>query len=367
MPSRCSRLNQNYQALLVLQGRFSEELEQAMVTGDFSGVALLKAEITEKKQTLEGEINPFETALKIREQYETQKRIYENIGLLEKREGVLGMEGIDGKWYAFPSLSEVHKRFREKKEMLDIKTDQGFEKLLIVPFGMSLEKFTETMKKTLLDHFEGTTRDPADMNIVMPDPKTRLFGANKDKTREALRLNTKEPLCTWDKYADADTAGTLVYFPQVFDEDAKIHKGKTKQQLLEETGQGFQLLLIEKNPIIPAAGTDEFIGTKQPRKRLEANSAPKAYLETLQTQPEYSNEHGMTPEAWMTHFLLQLEGTDQVIDDWQGNGKVNVNLGGWFQLTAVSRAGSGLVAMPGRACPRASRGIGVRIVGRGPW
>jgi hypothetical protein len=22
--------------------------------------------------------------------------------------------------------------------------------------------------------------------------------------------------------------------------------------------------------------------------------------------------------------------TNQVIDDWQGNGKVNVNLGGWF-------------------------------------
>ena len=328
MPSRCSRLNQDYQELLTLQERFSTELKQAMTTGDFSIIATLKAEITEKKEALESQINPFESSLKIREQYETQKKIYEKIGLLEKREGALGMEGIDGVWYPFPSMSEVHRRFREQKEMLDIKTDQGFEKLLIVPFGMSLKKFEETMKNTILEHFEGTTPDPADPNIMMPDPKTRLFATNRDGVRKALRLDTDTPLYVFDKYADADTADTLVYFPRAFEKED--HGGKTKKDLLKETQQGFHILLIEQDPVIPARDIDETIGTTQPRKRLVAGDSAENYLQKLRTEKEYAGEQGMTPEAWMTHFLLHLEATNQVIDDYQGNGKVNYNLGGWF-------------------------------------
>jgi hypothetical protein len=347
MPSRCSLLQKNYQELLTLQGQFSVALTQAIVTGDFSGVALLKAEITEKKQALEGEINPFESALKIREQYETQKQIYERIQLLEKREGMLGMEGIDGVWYPFPSLSEIHRRFRENKEMLDIKTDQGFEKLLIVPFGMSLAKFEKTMEKTILSHY-AEMPDPTKPGKMIPDPeKTRLFATKNEATDpdEPLALDKVDPLWVWDKYLDADTKGTLVYFPVVFDADAKIHQGKTKQKLLEDPGQGFQILLIEESPNIPAKNTNEVIGTKQPRKRLEAGDTPKSYLETLQTQPEYSHEEGLTPEAWMTQFLLHLEETDQVIDDWEGNGKLNFNLGGWFP--AVYRVARGRWARGG--------------------
>jgi hypothetical protein len=328
MPSRCNRLNQDYQELLALKEQFSAELTQAMVSGDFSEVALLKAEITEKKRALESQLNPFEAALKIREQYETQKKIYESIGLLEKREGILGMEGIDGKWYAFPTPEEVNRRFCKNKELLDIKTDQGFTKLLIVPFGMSLKKFTETMEKTLLTHFEGTAPDPANPDIMMPDSeKTQLFATNADGTREKLRLHIN-PLCVRSEYTD--TAGTLVYFPKVLDRDATIHQGKTKQELLKDTGQDFHILLIEKNPIIPAEGTDAIIGTKQPRKRLVAGDTPKNYLETLRTKSEYRGEEGLTPEAWMTQFLLHLEETNEVIDDHMGNGKVNFNLGGWL-------------------------------------
>jgi len=72
--------------------------------------------------------------LKIREQYETQKQIYEKIGLLEKREGVLGMEGIDGKWYGFPSLSEVNQRFAKQRTARH-QNRSGLPEALIVPFG----------------------------------------------------------------------------------------------------------------------------------------------------------------------------------------------------------------------------------------
>jgi hypothetical protein len=332
MSSLCSRLNYDYQELLTLQAQFSTELEQAMATGDFSAVVLLKAEILEKKQALEGELNPFETALKIREQYEAQKAIYERIGLLEKREGILGMEGIDGKWYGFPSLSEVNQRFCKNKELLDIKTDQGFTKLLIVPFGMSLEKFRKTMEKTLRAHYVKTP-DLANPGVMILDPeRTRLFATKREagEPGKPLELDIREPLDTGNEYFDADTQGTIIYFPIVFDRDAAIHQGKTKQELLTDTGQGFQLLLIEANPNIPTGNTTKIIGTKQPRKRLAAGDTPKMYLETLRTKPEYAHEKGLTLEAWMTQFLLHLEETNQVIDDYQGNGKVNFNLGGWF-------------------------------------
>ena len=193
------------------------------------------------------------------------------------------------------------------------------------------------MKKTLLDHFEGITRDPANMNMMIPDPqKTRLLATKKDATDpdELLVLDTADPLYVWDRYLDADTKGTLVYFPTEFDQDAEIHQGKTKKQLLKDTEQGFQILLIEQNPIIPAAGTNEIIGTKQPRKRLAAGDTPDAYLETLQTQPEYKYEQGLTPEAWMTQFLLHLEETNQVIDDREKNSKANLNIGGWFPASS---------------------------------
>jgi hypothetical protein len=175
--------------------------------------------------------------------------------------------------------------------------------------------------------------DPANPGNMIPDPeKTRLFSKKANGTIEALFLDTECPLFIAHQWTDADVDvdGKIVYFPHVFE---KVHGGKTKQDLLRETKQGFHILLIEVNPNIPSEGANEVIGTKQPRKRLEANSTPNQYLKTLQTEPEYSHEQGMTPEAWMTQFILQLEETNQVIDDWKGNGKMNFNLGGWFPVS----------------------------------
>jgi hypothetical protein len=69
---------------------------------------------------------------------------------------------------------------------------------------------------------------------------------------------------------------------------------------------------------------------KKGRKQLEANQKPTDYLKTLQTDPNYANESGITPEDWTIYFLTHLEKTNQVIDDWQGNGKISWNLGGYF-------------------------------------
>jgi hypothetical protein len=228
----------------------------------------------------------------------------------------------------------VNQRFCKNKEMLDIKTDQGFTELLIVPFGMSLAKFTETMRKTLLAHYAEMPHY-MNPNTKIADPKkTKLFAPKKNPQDpdKPLKLDTAKLLYVRESYIDADTNGTLVYFPNVLTKEN--HGGQTKKEILMTTRQGFQILLIEQNPIIPAAGTNEIIGTKQPRKRLAAGDTPDAYLETLQTQPEYKYEQGLTPEAWMTQFLLHLEETNQVIDDREKNSKANLNIGGWFPASS---------------------------------
>lgn len=253
------------------------------------------------------DIHEQENRLELKKQYTTQKAAFEQIGLLEMREGISGITDIEGNWHVFPTLEEVKQRLEAKQELITTKERQGFKKLLIVPFGMPIKTFTETMKRTLLAHYENKA----------------LFSTNKDGTREALKLNTTQPLSVWDKYQDADTNNTIVYFPNTL--TAENHGGKTKQALLTEN-HAFHILLLEEDLVIPGQGE----GTEQGgRQRIEANQTPNAYLALLKEEP-YQHEHGLTPEAWMTLFLLHLETTNEVIDDYQGQGKVSYNLGAYF-------------------------------------
>jgi len=117
----------------------------------------------------------------------------------------MGIKGIDNKEYAFPEYSEIIKGMRENKEMLKTKIEQGFNQLLIVPFGMKLDDLIEKYRQVLLKHHrEGkllaTKENPAD-----PD--------------EPLELDENQPVWVWQKYNNADINGKLVYFPQEFSQN----------------------------------------------------------------------------------------------------------------------------------------------------
>ena len=45
---------------------------------------------------------------------------------------------------------------------------------------------------------------------------------------------------------------------------------------------------------------------------------------------QYKNEFGTTPEEWLMQAITMLEEKNQVIDDYQGNGKITYNTGGYF-------------------------------------
>ena len=51
-----------------------------------------------------------------------------------------------------PSYQEIRDLIREKKDVLEKKAEQGFTKLLIVPFGMKLDDLVEKYKELLLKH-----------------------------------------------------------------------------------------------------------------------------------------------------------------------------------------------------------------------
>jgi len=252
------------------------------------------------------------TQKELTKQYEFQKKIFEKAGILEKLStGEMVIKGIDNQNYTFPKMEEISKMMKENQEVLQTKIEQGFQKLLIVPFGMKLDDLIERYKQVILEHHKAgkllaTKKDPSE-----PDEK--------------LELDEKDPIYVWDKYKNADTEGKLVYYPKEFSQEN--HQGKTKKEILEQTKQGFNILLIEDLPNIPREGKGEEVGG---REQLEANKPPNEYLNALQDESIYQNETGLTPEDQLTYAILHLEQTDQVIDDYSGHGSASYQLGAYF-------------------------------------
>jgi hypothetical protein len=219
----------------------------------------------------------------------------------------MGFYDINHEKRRIPAYEEILKRAEAKKEFLEKKREQGFTQLLLVPFGMRLREIADRAGDLILKkHKEGNLR-----------------GTNGDK----LELDEKMPVWMHETYqgGDADQSGDLVYYPEKFDKEK--HGGKTKQEILDET-DGWDFMFIEDLPDLPAQGKGKTVGG---RKQLEANQSPIQYLEKMRTEKQYAGESGMTPEAELVYFMHCLQKNNQVIDDWDGSGKANWNLGGYFK------------------------------------
>src|SRR3989339_2050509 len=266
----------------------------------------------------------------IKEQYDSQVSLLEQVGIL--KEGAI--TGIDGKIYPIPTLEQIAMRLFERRETLRTKHDQGFTKLLLVPFGMSLDVLCETFKQFLLKY---------------------------KRNNPSFDLNTDDPLCTWSGYQGADIGDSpkLVYYPQSFTEEG--HGGKTKAQILKEQEDnqdsfpGWTVHLLQpsnldtqdtdETPIGIASIPREGQGTPQgdliPRPPLEANKFSNEYLSILQKAQEdkdspYHGETGMTPEVWITAFMIHLSETGKPLDNWEKGGESMTYLTGAFFSFSIS-------------------------------
>ncbi|MBI5728721.1 MAG: hypothetical protein HY983_00540 [Candidatus Magasanikbacteria bacterium] len=335
MPSReSSPLQTELHAVTAVKERFDAAYQAAVTSGDTTQAERLKQELTDKMNALKEKLYPFEVRLRVREQYESQKTIMARLKILEPlADGRLGIKGIDGAEFPLPSYQEVSRRMVEKKEVLGTKVDQGFVKLLLVPFGMPLDKLVTIYRAALQKHFD----------------ESKLFYTKKDpyNAEEPLEpiteLNTEGPLWVWNKYNGADADGSLVYYPQKF--SATNHGAKTKTELLAGGQPGFTTRLLEDMPNIPRQGQGKTVGSSG-HERAQLDTAgtsikgyieqgqtipnPHEYLKALQTEKQYQHEQGMTPEEQIMYALTHLEETNQVIDDYHGKGSISYQLGAYF-------------------------------------
>jgi hypothetical protein len=248
-----------------------------------------------------------EKMFELKKQYQEQVKalIATNVIELLPDSGKLGMYDINNNECPIPSYDEILNRMEQNAELLEKKREQGFTELLLVPIGTPLS--------FLIDR----TRDL----IVKKHKQGKLLGTDGKK----LELDESRPVSVTDVYQDADKTGDLVYYPQKFDN--QNHGGKTKEELIKETG-GWQIELIEDMPDLPAENKGKAI---KGRKQLEANQSPEQYLKTIQTDKQYEGEQLSTPEAQLSYFMQYLQKHDQVIDDWDGQGKECWNVGAYFK------------------------------------
>lgn len=278
--------------------KLADEADAALAEGAASGDLSV---VDQKLDALEAEVvaaerrfNPFEQMLNLSAQYESQTKLLETLGIPE----TLNRQSR-------PTLDQVRERFLAKRELLEQKIEQGFTKLLIVPFGMSIAEMAQIYGGQLKKH----------------QAANRLFA--EDDPATPLELDTATPVWRWDGYDKEE----MVYFPTAF--DRQNHGGLTKEQAIAKEG-AWQVYLVEETPI-PRQTKGK---TKGGRNQLEANLTPNQYLEELKTDPSYQGEGGLTPETWLMKALTRLEEKNEVIDDYQGKGYFNYNLGAYFPKSA---------------------------------
>ena len=276
----------------------------------------------------------------LKEQYTFQVSLLERVGIL--KEGAI--TGIDGHEYPVPTLEQIASRLFERRETLKTKHDQGFTKLLLVPFGMSLDSLQETIKQFLLKY---------------------------KKSHSFFDLDTRMPLFTWEKYQGADMGDSpdLVYYPQSFTREG--HGGRTKAQILKEQTEGrwtpasagvsgenglgtpgWTVHLLQPSNLdeqdtetpkgfapIPRQGQGTPQGDLIPRPPLETGQSPIEYLSIFQGAQDdgnspYSQESGMTPEDWIIAFMIHLTETGKPLDNWENGIESVSNLTGAFFLSS---------------------------------
>jgi len=220
--------------------------------------------------------------------------------------------GTNGQEYSVPTLEQIAQRLYEQREKLETKRDQGFTKLLLVPFGMNLDALLDTFKQFLLCH----------RFLLVPDSQRRQ-GAEELLNMMLYSLNEGgEP--------------SNIYDPQCF--EYKEHHGRTKTEILAEQEKkiasfppGWRIVLLQSLnqedlgsvkgiASIPRNGRGKQRGVFHPRPDVEAGYTPSEYLSIfVQAQQDstdpYHGESGMTPEDWIIAFMTHLEETRKPLDE----------------------------------------------------
>ena len=268
-----------------------------IVEADDNLLALAKAANEDRRAERGGDLP--DILRPVADQYEAQVKVLTETGVIDfdVSAGRHRLHGIDGLTYYLPDQEGIEKLLAEKADLLVEKAEQGFDRLLLVPFGMSIDHIAKQYEEALR---EAHTND-------------RLL----DVDGSELDLNTDEPVYDWIEMRKADLNNEIVYDPKRFDDN---HGGKTKTEMLADgVTPGWQILLVEdverqglgNNPRENAAQT---VGD---RPQLPTNRSSNDYLSQFGEEP-YQGEVGLTPEAYLTLVLNQLKEHGKVLDTETG-------------------------------------------------
>ncbi|KKU34089.1 MAG: hypothetical protein UX57_C0007G0080 [Candidatus Uhrbacteria bacterium GW2011_GWE2_46_68] len=257
------------------------------------------------KNRLPEHLEEIESLYNLRRQYTDQVAILEQTRILKN--GVI--DGIGGWQFPLPTLEQIAQKIYEQQEMLGAKYAQGFTKLLLVPFGMSLDVLILTFKQFLLSY---------------------------KKKHPNFLLNTTDPLSVFEEYRGADRSDDtkLVYYPASVDESYYPDHTKTailKKQLNDPQAlPGWTVHLLQPSDpsdphspgIAPIPKTEEAyeFGKNVLRPDLKTNQNARDYLAILEKAKDdpdspYYRESGFAPEDWMFAFMTHLIETGKPLDE----------------------------------------------------
>ncbi|MFA6427984.1 MAG: hypothetical protein WCW02_00370 [Candidatus Buchananbacteria bacterium] len=324
MPRLCPKLTTKLESLKKLKQEFDLELTKvknpdSKKSNDLIFIRDIKAKLNQTLQDLQTELwlkTPELTKENLEAQYEFQKNLLLNSGLLKTLStGELGIKAIDKQEYPIPTLEQVEENIIDKRELLEAKVNQGFVKLVLVPFGLPVSSLIDAYDKALMEHYQ---------QGELLDAQNKLLNIYK-------RPDDEEFISDHTGYPEAEAKGDLVYFPKKFSAN---HQGKTKQELLPT--QAWQVLLLEDLPDLPDRDQGK---TKAGRQQPEACQIFKEYLKKLQTDPQYKGEQGLTLESWLIYGLSCLVQTNQVIDSRGGPYRGCFLVNSYFKSGHVRLAG----------------------------
>jgi hypothetical protein len=267
--------------------------------------------LTEHKKPMPPEQDPaFQEVLKyveeryhLREQYDAQMTLLHELGIIRKN----AIDGLKHWQYPVPSFEKIAFRLFRERKALAPKYDQGFTKLILVPFGMSLDDLFQAFRRFLLAY---------------------------KRSHPVMCIDAKNPLSISDAYKHGDKNENLLYYPPSF--HGNIYPDGSKPNILQKQisegppeTPGWQVHLFQPsdpwNPfskgIVPLRRLSErkMYGIDPERVDFEPGKSPEDYLIDLSDEeknPEhpYHLESGLSPEDWMMACITHLTETGKILD-----------------------------------------------------
>ncbi len=232
------------------------------------------------------------------DQYEPQVQLLQEVGC-ELRNGHVTFIGIDGSLYTLPDKKGIETLLTKKQEICEEKMEQGFDRLLIVPFAMSIKHLASRYAEALLE--------------------AQTTGRLCDPDGERLELTVSDGVVgDWIGLLNADRERKLVYDVKAFDKDA--HGGSIKPFALSDSELlGWQVLLvedIERQGLgnIPSFSKGKNVGG---RPQTTTGTTPNQH-KLLFGDGSYRYEVGLTPESYLMLALMQLKEHGKVLDTSTG-------------------------------------------------